>query len=109
MLALGGGTALAAPALMGNVSHRDSGSMGVCSQAGGTARGVCASDPVEKGTSHSSNAGAGTSQRGSEAGTSSSDAHGMAVSAAAKSCAHGTTSDRDAHGDCVSAVARKTR
>jgi hypothetical protein len=110
VVALGGGTALASPALMGSVSHRlgDSvaASASACSQSTGSAHGACVSAAAEKKTDTSSG-GSGDQSRGdSKSSGSSADAHGDAVSAAARSCAHGTASDRDAHGDCVSAVAR---
>lgn len=115
VLALGGGTALAAPALMGSVSHGDKVSAAAqsCSKGAGDAHGDCVNAVAEneKETTHSTSAhgqsGSG-SAGGSQSSSSNNDAHGDAVSAAAKSCAHGTASDRDAHGDCVSAVA-KTR
>jgi len=110
VLALSGGTALAAPALMGSVSHGDgaSGAAATCAHSTGSAHGACVSAAAQSRTTHSSDAGgqSGESDNGSKPGSSPDNAHGMAVSAAAKSCAHGTASDRDAHGDCVSAVAR---
>jgi len=110
VLALGGGTALAAPALMGSVSHGDSVSAAAesCSKGAGSAHGACVSAVAERETTHSSSAhgqSGAESRSDSKASSSPNDAHGDAVSAAAKSCAHGTASERDAHGDCVSAVA----
>jgi hypothetical protein len=111
VLALGGTTALAAPALMGSVSHGNgvSGAVGTCSQSSGSARGACVSAAAESRTTSSAGAhgqSGAESESGSKPSSSSNDTHGDAVSAAARSCAHGTASDRDAHGDCVSAVAR---
>jgi hypothetical protein len=112
VVALGGGTALAAPTLMGNVSRGDSNSAAVQACAHGTAsdrdaRGDCASAAAKSSdTSRTHGQSGSNSDNGSKPSAASNDAHGDAVSAAAKSCAHGTASDRDAHGECVSAVAK---
>jgi len=107
VLALGGGTALAAPALVGSVSHGDSVSAaaGSCSKGVHSDHGACVSAVAEQETTHSTS-GRSSAEGSSDSKSGSNDAHGDAVSAAAKSCAHGTASDRDFHGECVSAVAR---
>jgi hypothetical protein len=110
VLALGGGTALAAPALVGSVSHGDSVSAAAaaCSHTAGDARGDCVNAAAQKSNASGDHGQSGATDNGSKPSGTPDNAHGMAVSAAAKSCAHGTASNRDAHGDCVSGVARNT-
>ena len=134
-LALGGGAAFAAPAVMSKDAHgdlvaaaahqcpkhvpSDRDSHGDCvskvarSEAGKpTPRSESSSKPGsskpgQDGHHAPATEAASTSKPAVSTGTPSpnGDQHGDAVSAAAKSCPPGSARDRDAHGDCVSAVA----
>ena len=135
VLALAGGAALAAPALMSNDAHGDQVSAAAhkCQRHTSSDRDVhgdcvnrvatanAKSGPrstTDRDTNDDLNsAGEDSADRDSEGAESADgarsvshstdkDQHGDAVSAAAHTCPSGTRADRDAHGDCVSKVAR---
>ena len=135
VLALGGGAALAAPALMSNDTHGDQVSAAAhsCQRHAPSDRdihGDCVSKVAVANATNGSrssttdrdehgdvtSAAAGSAGRGSEGAVSQNvdtsgshptnqDQHGDAVSTAAHTCPSGTRADRDAHGDCVAKVA----
>jgi hypothetical protein len=136
VLALGGGAALAAPALMNNDTHGDQVSAaahscprhassdrdihGDCVSKVATANaksgsGSSTTDRDKHGDLASATAGsAGRGNEGAASQTSgntgtNNDQHGEAVPTAAHTCPSGTTADRDAHGDCVAKVARANK
>ncbi len=132
-LALGGGAALAAPALMNNDAHgdqvsaaahscprhassdRDSHGDCVSKVATGNARSGSGSSTTDRdkhgdlASAAARSAGRGNGGVASQAsGTNgtNNDLHGDAVSTAAHTCPFGTPADRDGHGDCVASVAK---
>lgn len=135
VLALGGGAALAAPALMSNDAHGDQVAAAAhsCQRHASSDRdihGDCVSKVATANATSGSrssttdrdkhgdltSAAAGSAGRGSKGASSQNvetsgshptnqDQHGDVVSTAAHTCPSGTKADRDAHGDCVAKIA----